>query len=99
MKKIIKYLICISSLLFTFTDSYSQAKKPFKKKKVPAREKTEQLIFRSEEDFYKWTLPTFTFLDDKMDTLEFNSGIGPIALQKSNQQMPNIIYSGPSNND
>jgi hypothetical protein len=45
-----------------------------------------------EEKFYKWTLPTFKFVDQNMDTLIFNSGVGPVELVKTNESMPIIDY-------
>ena len=53
----------------------------------------------NEKDFYKWTLPTFEFIGQNMDTIRFNSGIGPIELTKTNKLMPNISYYPPKNND
>jgi hypothetical protein len=53
----------------------------------------------NEKDFYKWTLPTFKFLEEQRSKLEFNSGVGPIELTRTNNEMPNITYSPPRNND
>jgi hypothetical protein len=52
-----------------------------------------------EEDFYKWTLPTFKFLDENMDTVEYNSGLGPYELHKTDKEMPSVEYLAPENND
>ncbi len=49
-----------------------------------------------EENFYKYTLPTFELNNN---TLIYNSGLGPIDLQKSTEQMPTIEYGKPVNND
>jgi hypothetical protein len=49
-----------------------------------------------EENFYKYTLPTFEL---KNNILNYNSGLGPIDLQKSTEQMPTIAYDKPVNND
>ena len=49
-----------------------------------------------EENFYKYTLPTFEL---KNNTLIYNSGLGPMELQKSTEKMPTIDYGKPVNND
>jgi hypothetical protein len=49
-----------------------------------------------EENFYKYTLPTFEL---KNNILIYNSGLGPMDLQKSTEQMPTIAYGKPVNND
>jgi hypothetical protein len=52
-----------------------------------------------EKDFYKWTLPTFEFVGQNMDTIKFSSGVGSIELIKTNKRMPNIFYYPAENND
>jgi hypothetical protein len=52
-----------------------------------------------EENFYKWTLPTFKFVDENMDTMEYNSGLGPYELQKTDIELPSAEFLAPENND
>ena len=53
----------------------------------------------NEKDFYKWTLPTFEFDGENMNSVKFNSGAGPIELMKTDKLMPSISYYPPKNND
>ena len=55
MNPICKYLISIIVLLAFTSNSYSQAKKPIKKNKLREQQKTDPLVFNSEEEFNKWS--------------------------------------------
>ncbi len=62
-------------------------------------EKGKVIAVGNEKDFYKWTLPTFEFEGENMNSIKFNSGAGPFELIKTDKLMPNISYDPPKNND
>ncbi|MFT5480060.1 MAG: hypothetical protein ACI9NN_001022, partial [Bacteroidia bacterium] len=50
----------------------------------------------NENNFYKFTLPTFQLVES---ILLFNSGVGPVELERSKVKMPMIQYDPPYNGD
>ncbi len=54
MKKLHRYNICLIILFCFFSHTNGQTKKNNSKRKVPVKQQTKQLIFKSEEDLKKW---------------------------------------------